>query len=41
MTRAEILAKLQELVDEYDPDDCINWGDMAIEELCDILEESK
>ena len=41
MTREQILEALAALVASYDPDDCINWGDQAIETLADILDANK
>jgi hypothetical protein len=37
--KQEILDKISDLVCRYEADDCINWGDDAIDTLCGILDE--
>jgi hypothetical protein len=39
LTQQEILSRLSDLAEEYEADDCINWGDDAIDVVCNILDE--
>lgn len=38
MDKQQLLDKISDLVGRYESDDCINWGDDAIDTLCEILD---